>query len=127
MWMPSIVMALHPASVGMGLMLNRKQKGKDMVNKIEIRPADGRKSFYGKAKMVQYDGTVYWTVRSYGTDVALMRKTDEGMVEVVRLWMGYSYTTMRHINSAMSMLGASHRLCKKEWESITYKESMVIE
>ena len=70
-------MALHPASVGMGLMLNRKQKGKDMVNKIEIRPADGRKSFYGKANMVQYEGTVYWTVRSYGADVALMRKTEE--------------------------------------------------
>ena len=96
-----------------------------MVNKIEIRPADGRKSFYGKAKMVQYDE--YWAVISYGREVALMRKTDEGMVEVVRLWMGYSHTTFRHINSAMSMLGASHRLCKKEWESITYKESVVVE
>ena len=29
------MMALHPASVGMGLMLNRKQKGKDMVNKYK--------------------------------------------------------------------------------------------
>ena len=47
-----------------------------MVNKIEIRPADGRKSFYGKAKMVQYDE--YWAVISYGKEVALMRKTDEG-------------------------------------------------
>ena len=98
-----------------------------MVNKIEIRPADGRKSFYGKAKMVQYEGTVYWTVRSYGADVALMRKTEEGMVEVVRLWMGYSHTTMRHINSAMSMLGASQKITKRQWESITYKESVVVE
>ena len=123
--MPSIVMALHPASVGMGLMLNRKQKGKDMVNKIEIRPADGRKSFYGKAKMVQYDE--YWAVISYGQEVALVRKTEEGMVELTRIWMGYSHTTMRHINSAMSMLGASQKITKRQWESITYKESVVIE
>ena len=96
-----------------------------MVNKIEIRPADGRKSFYGKAKMVQYDE--YWAIVSYGKEVALVRKTDEGMVELTRLWMGYSYTTMRHINSAMSMLGASRCLCKKEWESIVHKESVVVE
>ena len=106
-------------------MLNRKQKGKDMVNKIEIRPADGRKSFYGKAKMVQYDE--YWAVISYGKEVALIRKTEEGMVEVVRLWMGYTHTTMRHIRGAINMMGASHYLCKKEWESIAYKESVVVE
>ena len=106
-------------------MLNRKQKGKNMVNKIEIRPADGRKSFGNKAFMVQYDE--YWDVISYGNEVALMRKTDEGMVEVVRLWMGYSHTTMRHINSAMSMLGASKKITKRQWESIVYKESVVVE
>ena len=123
--MPSIVMALHPASVGIGLMLNRKQKGKDMVNKIEIRPADGRKSFGHKAFMVQYDE--YWAVISYGKEVALMRKTEEGMVQLTRLWMGYSHTTLRHINSAMSMLVASQKITKRQWESITYKESVVIE
>ena len=122
--MLSTRMALHPASVGMGLMLNRKQKGKDM-NKIEIRPADGRKSFYGKAKMVQYDE--YWAVISYGREVALVRKTEEGMVELTRIWMGYSHTTMRHINSAMSMLGASQKITQRQWESIVYKESVVIE
>ena len=41
--------------------------------------------------------------------------------------MEYSYTTMRHINSAMSMLGASQKITKRQWESTTYKESMVIE
>ena len=96
-----------------------------MVNKIEIRPADGRKSFGKKAFMVQYDE--YWAVISYGQEVALVRKTEEGMVELVRIWMGYSHTTLRHINSAMSMLGASHRLCKKDWKNIIYKESVVVE
>ena len=98
-----------------------------MITTVEIRPSDGHKSFYGKAKMVQYEGTVYWTVRSYHTDVALMRKTDEGMVKVIRLWMGYSRTTMRHINAAMSMLGASQKITRKQWESIIYKESVVVE
>ena len=96
-----------------------------MVNKIEIRPADGRKSFGHKAFMVQYDE--YWAVVSYGQEVALVRKTEEWMVELTRIWMGYTHTTLRHINSAMSMLGASHYLCKKEWESIAYKESVVVE
>lgn len=122
--MPSIVMALHPASVGIGLMLNGKQKGK-VMNKIEIRPADGRKSFGHKAFMVQYDE--YWAIVSYGEEVALVRKTEEGLVEVVRIWMGYSLTTLRHINGAMSMLGASHRISKKDWEKIIYKESVVVE
>lgn len=105
-------------------MLNGKQKGK-VMNKIEIRPADGRKSFGKKAFMVQYDK--YWAVISYGHEVALVRKTEEGMVEVVRLWMKYSHTTMRHINGAMSMLGASQKITKKQWESIIYKESVVVE
>lgn len=98
-----------------------------MVTTVEIRPADGHKSFYGKAKMVQYEGTVYWTVRSYSTDVALMRKTDEGMVEITRLWMGYSQTSLRHINGAISMLGASRSLCKKDWEDIPYHGKVVVE
>lgn len=98
-----------------------------MVTTVEIRPADGHKSFYGKAKLIQYEGTAYWTVRSYATDVALMKKTDEGMVEVVRLWMGYSRTTMRHINGALAMLGASMRMAKSDWENIIYRESAVVE
>ena len=96
-----------------------------MVNKIEIRPYDGRKSFGKKAFMVQYDE--YWAVVSYGKEVALVRKTEEGMVELTRIWMGYTPTTLRHINSAMSMLVASQKITKKQWESIAYKESMVIE
>ena len=106
-------------------MLNRKQKGKDMVNKIEIRPADGRKSFGKKAFMVQYDE--YWAVISYGREVALVRKTEEGMVELTRIWMGYTQTTMRHIRGAIAMLGAGHYLCKREWKDICYKESVVVE
>lgn len=96
-----------------------------MVNKIEIRPSDGRKSFGHKAFMVQHDE--YWAVISYGREVALVRKTEEGMVELIRIWMGYTITSMRHINAAMSMLGASQKITKRQWESIVYKESVVVE
>lgn len=75
-----------------------------MTVTVEIKPADGRKSFYGKARMIQYDGTDYWAVQSYGREVALVRKTEEGMVEVVRLWCKYTHTTLRHINGAINML-----------------------
>lgn len=95
------------------------------MNKTEIRPADGRKSFGKKAFMVQYDE--YWAVRSYGEDVALVRKTEEGMVEVIRLWRGYSHTTMRHINGAIAMLGAVTKMTKTMWNGIIYKESVVVE
>ena len=95
------------------------------MNKIEIRPADGRKSFGRKAFMVQYDE--YWAVISYGQEVALVRKTEEGMVELTRIWMGYTPTTTRHINGALAMLGASHKITKRQWESIVYKESVVVE
>lgn len=98
-----------------------------MTVTVEIKPADGQKSFWGNARMIQYDGTDYWAVVSYGQDVALVRKTEEGMVELTRLWMGYAQTTIRHIRGAIAMLGASHYLCKKEWESIAYKESVVVE
>lgn len=95
------------------------------MNKIKIHPADGRKSFGHKAFMVQYDE--YWAVISYGHEVALVRKTEEGMVELTRIWMRYTHTTLRHINSAMSMLGASQKITKGQWESIGYKESVEVE
>lgn len=96
-----------------------------MTVSVEIKPADGRKSFGKKAFMVQYDE--YWAVISYGQEVALVRKTDEGMVEVIRLWCNYSHTTLRHINGAINMLGAVTKMTKTMWNGIVYKESVVVE
>lgn len=50
-----------------------------------------------------------------------------GLVSHSRLWMGYTHTTTRHINGALAMLGASQKITKKEWGSIAYKESVVVE
>ena len=66
---------------------------------FEIAPINGRKSFYGKAKVIEMDnGDV--ELMSYDTIVARIRN---GKFE--RLWSGYSATTMNHINSFISYYG----------------------
>lgn len=58
------------------------------------------KSFYGKAKVIEKDNgeTV---LQSYNTEVCKI--TSGG--EFVRLWSGYSVTTMRHVNSFLQLVG----------------------
>lgn len=59
--------------------------------KYELKPVDGRKSFYGKAVVeISSDGTE--TLYSYQTPV--MRRKGS---ELTRLWSGYSTTTGRHV------------------------------
>jgi len=58
----------------------------------ELIPTNGRKSFYGKARvMVEDNGTE--TLYSY--DTAIIKRIPGG--ELVRLWAGWSATTGRHI------------------------------
>lgn len=57
----------------------------------ELRPIDGRKSFYGKA-VVEVDASGE-TLYSYNTPI--IKRTAAG--ELVRLWAGWSATTGRHI------------------------------
>lgn len=59
----------------------------------ELIPIDGRKSFYGKAIVVENMGCK--TLWSYGTAIIRQRKDDT----LVRLWDGWSTTTGRHIKS----------------------------
>ena len=66
---------------------------------FELRPMNGRKSFYGKAEVIERDnGDI--ELRSYDTIVARIRN---GIFE--RLWSGYSATTMNHINSFIDIYG----------------------
>ena len=74
---------------------------KVMVNgKIfDLIPTDGRKSFYGKAKVVDNNGVK--TLYSYNTPVAKIGRTGK----FTRLWDGYSATTMRHVNAFLDTYG----------------------
>lgn len=64
----------------------------------ELTPGgyDRAKSFYGKAKVIEKDGETL--LQSYDTFVC--RITAAG--RFVRMWGGYSATTMRHVNSFLS-------------------------
>lgn len=66
-----------------------------MKNKIYDLPniGDRRRSFYGKAIIVEDENGT--TLLSYCTPVC--RLNNDGTF--IRLWSGYSMTTMRHINS----------------------------
>lgn len=68
---------------------------------FELRPINGRKSFYGKASVIEKDnGDI--ELKSYNTIVARIRN---GKFE--RLWDSYSATTMNHINSFVDTYGVS--------------------
>lgn len=58
---------------------------------------DRAKSFYGKAKVIEMDNGEK-VLQSYNTFVC--RITAAG--RFVRMWGGYSATTMRHVNSFLS-------------------------
>lgn len=57
----------------------------------ELRPVDGRKSFYGKALVIRMNGKE--VLQSYDTIVAY--RDHKG--ELHRTWDGWSATTGRHI------------------------------
>lgn len=65
----------------------------------ELTPGgyDRAKSFYGKAKVIERDNGEK-VLQSYNTFVC--RITAAG--RFVRMWGGYSATTMRHVNSFLS-------------------------
>ena len=81
------------------------------VHKFELSPLNGRKSFYGKAIVIEKDnGDI--ELKSYDTIVARIRN---GIFE--RLWDGYSATTMNHVNSFIDTFGISGG-GKKWWTSL---------
>lgn len=64
------------------------------MKEYELKPTDGRKSFYGKAVvMVEDNGTE--TLYSYGTPI--VKRLASG--ELVKLWDGWTATTGRHIQA----------------------------
>lgn len=73
------------------------------MRKNELIPADGRKSFYGKAVViVEDDGTE--TLYSYGTPI--IKRLVSG--ELVKLWSGWSATTGRHIQAFCGLNKAAY-------------------
>ena len=84
----------------------------------ELTPTgyDRAKSFYGKAKVIEKDGET--VLQSYDTEVCKINASGE----FVRLWGGYSVTTMRHINAFIEMFGIEGG-GKKWWNALPIEES----
>lgn len=87
---------------------------------FELPCYDSRKSFYGKAK-VKENGTVF-VLYSYDTPVCAY---DSVKKVFVRLWKGYSATTMRHINSFLYHYGLPEG-DKKWWNNLEVDKEVLI-
>lgn len=72
---------------------------------------DHAKSFYNKAMVIEKDNGEK-ILKSYDTNVCKI--TGEG--EFVRLWDGYSVTTMKHVNSFLNLVGVAGG-GKKWWDA----------
>lgn len=83
-----------------------------IINKIELIPHDGHKSFYRKAFIIETPEMYYCL--SYDTIVC---GVDKQTKTFCRYWLGYSATTMRHINAFLYALMLP-LLNKKEWLKI---------
>ena len=79
----------------------------------ELQPNNSRKSFYGKAKVIEKDNGEK-VLMSYDTEVCKITKSGE----FVRLWDGYSATTMRHVNSFLDLVGIAGG-GKAFWDKLT--------
>lgn len=88
------------------------------LNFLELSPVDGRRSFYGKARVIKNGDTLY--CMSYHTLVASFNVVTG---RFVRHWNGYSATTMRHVNAFVRFLGYDYG-GKAWWYSLTPGEAV---
>lgn len=65
-----------------------------------LAPIDGRKSFYGKAKVTERDDGAA-VLKSYDTDVCMI----DAAGNFHRFWSGESATTTRHVNAFLDYFG----------------------
>ena len=75
---------------------------------FELQPHKGRKSFYGKAQVIQQEinGEIISKLQSYSTIVAEYNHTTNTMtVNTMTIKDWYSNTTARHINAFLNYYG----------------------
>lgn len=73
------------------------------MSKYELKPTNGRKSFYGKAVVVVEDNGTE-TLYSYGTPI--VKRLVSG--ELVKMWDGWTATTGRHIKAFCGLNKAAY-------------------
>jgi hypothetical protein len=73
------------------------------MKEYELKPTDGRKSFYGKAVVIVEDNGTE-TLYSYGTPI--VKRLVSG--ELVKMWDGWTATTGRHIKAFCGLNKAAY-------------------
>lgn len=81
-----------------------------MEKRFDLPCLDARKSFYGKAKVVEEENRIL--LMSYNTIVGYI---SEGKFH--RTWNGYSQTTVRHVSSFCNMYGLG-TVNKAKWDAM---------
>ena len=84
---------------------------------LPVCNSDRAKSFYGKAKIIETENGEK-VLQSYNTEVCKINSSGE----FVRMWEGYSVTTMRHVNSFLSLFGISGG-GKSWWNALPVEET----
>lgn len=82
------------------------------MNRTETLNPTNQKSFYGKAKIIYAPEGIL--LKSYATIVAMIDNNGE----FVKLWCGYSATTMKHINAFCDRFGYP-TMNKATWVAMT--------
>ena len=92
------------------------------MNNFYLSPCTSQKSFYGKA-IVKPVNDASFVLQSYDTNVCKLFWID-GDAFFVKLWGGYSATSMKHINSFLSFFGFPQYGGKKWWDNLPYGEAV---
>lgn len=84
-----------------------------MTNIYELTARfDSRKSFYGKARIIETSQTI--TLQSYDTMILQYNKRTKKIKFLCRDEWAFSYTTNRHINEFLKQFTNENTLSKKE-------------
>lgn len=88
------------------------------MNNYTLRPDCGQKSFYGKAhiSVSRWNDKICY---SYDTPVCMI----DGNGTFIRLWGGYSLTTLRHVNAFLAQNGMN-KVGKKAWETMPVRNPL---
>jgi hypothetical protein len=87
----------------------------------ELPCLDQRKSFYGKAHIIEHDD---WTKELQSYETIVCKLMPDG--DFYKTWDGYSATTMRHINSFLRFFGFCQYGGKAFWDQLTMGESIYL-
>ncbi len=90
---------------------------------MELSPVNiHQKSFYGKARLLRYHDGKTVSLQSYNTVVCQIKDN----AFFIKLWGGYSATSLRHINSFLALFDSDIKLSKKQWERLEVNEPYYI-